>query len=302
MISDWFLAHPDAGSDADEVMFLSQVRQRPKLAALFTSAFLCDVLCDLHQRLRGHFPQGAWPLYALLGENLAIRVPPTSAGLPQGSSPLNPADGRSAQLLQLLAFHLIERSLDSVSPVQAVAAIAPWRPWLMPDQLTGTTEEVLHDLLRETCALESTPNGGLAFVHPLVRDYFGALYLSQWAEEDDRRLLMSSMAHEPAWRNVIGMAAIRLRRPDFTELAHTLAERADAEPHHARALDLLVADCLAARSFRDPELDATVRERAERHAGGAQAGQGLQPVRALQMPPVGCGRASLDLQAGQVTV
>ncbi|MFM9452336.1 NACHT domain-containing protein [Streptomyces europaeiscabiei] len=271
MISDWFVAHPDAGSDADEIMLLSQVRQRPELAALFTSAFLCDVLCDLHQRLRGHFLQGAWPLYALLGENLAIRVSPTSVGLPQGSSPLNPADGRSAQLLQLLAFHLIERGLASVSPAQAVAAIAPWRPWLMPDQLTGTTQEVLHDLLRETCALEPAPNGELAFVHPIVRDYFGALYLSQWADEDDRRLLMSSMAHEPAWRNVIGMAAIRLRRPDFAELAHILAERADAEPEHARTLDLLAADCLEARAVRDPELAVTIKDRAARHAGNAEA-------------------------------
>ncbi|MDX3694845.1 hypothetical protein PV726_31830 [Streptomyces europaeiscabiei] len=269
MISDWFLAHPDAAPDSGEDLLLSQVRQRPELAALFTSALLCDVVCDLHQRRRGHFPKGGWPLYALLGDNLAVRVPPTSAGLPQGSSPLNPADGRSAQLLQFLAFHMIEASLASVSPAQAVAAIAPWRPWLMPDQLTGTTPEVLRDLLREMCALEITPIGEIAFVHPVVRDYFGALYLSQWTDEDDRRLLMSSMAHEPAWRDVIGMAAIRLRRPDFSEFARTLAERADAEPEHTRALDLLVSDCLEARSSRAPELDATVRERAERHCRSA---------------------------------
>lgn len=194
----------------------------------------------------------------MIGEHLADRRPPSSSDRPPRRGPI---DRRNALLLQHLAGAMLLEEVVVLRRPAAVGAIAAVLPNLLAGRIEGTAEEVLDDLLHETSALASTPSGDLEFIHHAVRGHFGALFLA-----DEVRLdVLVSRAHQPAWQQVIQLAAARLPRPTFEELMGHFAERADSEPQNTRHIDYLAAVCAETKGHLDPAVSSVIEERAARH-------------------------------------
>ncbi|GAA1422557.1 hypothetical protein GCM10009601_24270 [Streptomyces thermospinosisporus] len=258
-----------------EPRLLHDLSCRPHLAGLTTDAAMCDALCGLCLDFPCALSIRRADLYGML---VARLEPQASPGRGHRGAPLPPFAGDMGQdrMYRALAHRMLWQDTLALDRREMLDAVASTLASMSQKTGLGSPEQACETLLARGRLLRRDAEADtVAFIHVMLRDYFGAHadYFGAHAVIDDGDPApLIAHAHRDDWAEVVQLTATWADVPLRTRLLTGLMRRADAEPEHRAYLDRLAKACLEQGMARpgdsrrmDESLRTAILRRADRH-------------------------------------
>jgi predicted NACHT family NTPase len=224
------------------------------LSSLSTSPLLCGVLCAIHDTYRS-LPSTRHQLYDT-GLSLLLERRDVLRGLRDHFWQL--PRSVSQPLLCRIALWMMLNGQDSIPWNTALKLIKDWTHQVADEDYSADPRRLLHDLIEQTGIMWRSGEDNLEFSLPSFQDYFAAAEIIR--QDHVKHLILN--AHNPAYHDVVIMAAELASPPVATQVLTGLLERAEAEPTYQRGLRLLALACLAVVRELPPRLAERISDEA----------------------------------------
>ncbi|WP_457031230.1 NACHT domain-containing protein [Kitasatospora sp. P5_F3] len=239
---------------------LRTLEQSDDLAQITDSPLLCAMVCALNRDSDGALPSHRMEIYRdALSMLLVKRDDAKQVGV---AEKLKPSESEQLALLRRIAHWLVRNNQVEGERATAIKQIGAALTSLPALARQGDAEQVYTHLLNRSGLLAETSTDTFQFIHRTFQDYLAAL---EFREQGDFGLL-TAMANEEAWQDVLRMTVGHSGARDRAELLRRLIEAGDRAGGRDRlGLHLAAGACLPYAQELGAETRAAVLDRLHGH-------------------------------------